>query len=130
MAAIVHKSPRFLFEGRRIPFRAETLKKHFQSQEEQKSQSVSANGTIAGVRDKGNGGEEDNPELKKLRASLSSAILSKKTNVKWDDVAGLDGAKASLKEGVIYQPNFLTPWKGILLYGPLRWESHISPKRW
>jgi len=33
--------------------RTETLKKHLQAQEEQKSRSISANGTVAGVRGKG-----------------------------------------------------------------------------
>jgi vacuolar protein-sorting-associated protein 4 len=74
-------------------------------------------------------GDEDgtdvDPELKKLRAGLSGAILSEKPNVKWDDVAGLEGAKASLKEAVILPIKFphlftgkRTPWRGILLYGP------------
>lgn len=65
------------------------------------------------------------PETKKLRAGLSGAILSERPNVKWDDVAGLEGAKASLKEAVILPIKFphlftgkRTPWKGILLYGP------------
>ena len=73
------------------------------------------------------GEEEDDqdPETKKLRAGLSGAILTEKPNVKWDDVAGLEAAKNSLKEAVILPIKFphlftgkRTPWKGILLYGP------------
>lgn len=72
-------------------------------------------------------GDDDNqdPEVKKLRAGLTGAILAEKPNVKWDDVAGLEGAKAALKEAVILPIKFphlftgkRTPWKGILLYGP------------
>lgn len=37
-------------------------------------------------------------ELETLRGVLLQAIVSEKLNVKWDDVAGLEGAKASLKE--------------------------------
>jgi len=64
-------------------------------------------------------------ESKKMRTGLESAILSETPNVKWDDVAGLEGAKASLKEAVILPIKFphlftgrRTPWRGILLYGP------------
>ena len=105
--------------------RAETLKQHIQTQEVKKiRKAVSADGTASTIGGKGADDELD-PELKKLRAGLSSAILSEKPNVKWDDVAGLEGAKASLKEAVILPIKFphlftgkRTPWKGILLYGP------------
>nr|6AP1_A Chain A, Vacuolar protein sorting-associated protein 4,Protein hcp1 [Saccharomyces cerevisiae S288C]6AP1_B Chain B, Vacuolar protein sorting-associated protein 4,Protein hcp1 [Saccharomyces cerevisiae S288C]6AP1_C Chain C, Vacuolar protein sorting-associated protein 4,Protein hcp1 [Saccharomyces cerevisiae S288C]6AP1_D Chain D, Vacuolar protein sorting-associated protein 4,Protein hcp1 [Saccharomyces cerevisiae S288C]6AP1_E Chain E, Vacuolar protein sorting-associated protein 4,Protein hcp1 len=68
-----------------------------------------------------NGGEDN----KKLRGALSSAILSEKPNVKWEDVAGLEGAKEALKEAVILPVKFphlfkgnRKPTSGILLYGP------------
>ena len=63
-----------------------------------------------GELDKGGGGggvaaknkdgkeEEVDAEKKKLRGALSSAIVSEKPNVSWDDVAGLANAKESLKE--------------------------------
>ncbi|KAI6137419.1 P-loop containing nucleoside triphosphate hydrolase protein [Pisolithus sp. B1] len=108
--------------------RAETLKKHLQSQEEHRGRrAVGANGAVTGIGGKGkDGGDDDqDPELKKLRAGLSGAILTEKPNVKWDDVAGLERAKASLQETVILPRKFpqiftgkRTPWRGILLYGP------------
>lgn len=55
----------------------------------------------------------------------SGAIVHETPNVKWDDVAGLESAKESLKEAVILPIKFphlftgkRTPWRGILLYGP------------
>lgn len=74
--------------------------------------------------------EEEEPkeideESAKMRAALSSAIVTEKPNVRWSDVAGLTGAKDSLKEAVILPKKFpqmfvgkRRPWKGILLYGP------------
>ncbi|KAJ3058458.1 Vacuolar protein sorting-associated protein 4, partial [Podochytrium sp. JEL0797] len=63
-------------------------------------------------------------ETKKLRDALSSAILTETPNVRWDDIAGLEGAKEALKEAVILPikfPHLFTgkrvPWRGILLYG-------------
>ena len=69
------------------------------------------------------GGGSD--EKKGLHAAMEGAILKEKPNVKWDDVAGLENAKQTLRETVILPVRFpqlfvgnIKPWKGILLYGP------------
>ncbi|KAF5312666.1 hypothetical protein D9619_003634 [Psilocybe cf. subviscida] len=108
--------------------RAETLKEHLMTEKKGKSAvGVSGSGGASGPTGKSKDGEDDDqdPETKKLRAGLAGAILTEKPNVKWDDVAGLEGAKAALKEAVILPIKFphlftgkRTPWKGILLYGP------------
>ncbi|KAJ3508274.1 hypothetical protein NMY22_g16666 [Coprinellus aureogranulatus] len=109
--------------------RAETLKEHLAEKETRGRSAIGANGTAgsAGPSGKKKDGDDDeqDAETKKLRAGLSGAILTEKPNVKWDDVAGLEAAKNSLKEAVILPIKFphlftgkRTPWKGILLYGP------------
>uniref|UniRef100_A0A8C8CE03 vesicle-fusing ATPase n=1 Tax=Oncorhynchus tshawytscha TaxID=74940 RepID=A0A8C8CE03_ONCTS len=57
--------------------------------------------------------------------ALLWAIVMEKPNIKWNDVAGLEGAKEALKEAVILPIKFphlftgkRTPWRGILLFGP------------
>ncbi|XP_055296724.1 vacuolar protein sorting-associated protein 4 [Sitodiplosis mosellana] len=69
--------------------------------------------------------DSDDPEKKKMQNKLEGAIVIEKPNVKWSDVAGLEGAKEALKEAVILPikfPHLFTgkriPWKGILLFGP------------
>lgn len=66
-----------------------------------------------------------NPDQEKQDAAIGNAIVSEKPNVKWEDVAGLEFAKTSLKEAIILPSKFpdifvgiRKPWKGILLYGP------------
>lgn len=69
--------------------------------------------------------DDDDPEKTKMSKAISGAVVAEKPNVKWDDVAGLEGAKEALKEAVILPARFpqlftgkRKPWKGILLYGP------------
>ncbi|KAK4945524.1 Vacuolar protein sorting-associated protein 4, partial [Elasticomyces elasticus] len=107
--------------------RAEKLKNHLAEQESgnrKKPSAVGANGKVANGGGKAKGGDEDedqDPESKKLRGALAGAILTDKPNIKWEDVAGLEGAKEALKEAVILPikfPHLFTgkrqPWKGIL----------------
>merc|ERR1719223_2151198 len=77
------------------------------------------------MKKKGDADDDADEEKNKLRGALSGAIVTEKPDIKWDDVAGLDGAKEALKETVILPtrfPQLFTgkhkPWKGILLYGP------------
>ena len=78
--------------------------------------------------------DDDDPERKKLRQSLTRSIVTDKPNIKWDDVAGHEAAKQTLKEAVIFPIKFphlftgkRTPWRGILLYGPPgTGKSHLA----
>ncbi len=69
--------------------------------------------------------DKTDSDTKKLKDALQSVIVSETPNVRWEDIAGLDGAKEALKEAVILPIKFphmfvgkRTPWRGILLYGP------------
>ncbi|KAJ0164719.1 Vacuolar protein sorting-associated protein 4 [Colletotrichum tanaceti] len=114
--------------------RAEKLKTYLNEAEAKKSGGGGGGGGgggnkpgAMGVNGGGKGkasddGDEDN---KKLRNALSGAILQERPNVRWDDVAGLEGAKDTLKEAVVLPIKFPSlfqgkrqAWKGILLYGP------------
>ncbi|KAI1431334.1 vacuolar protein sorting-associated protein VPS4 [Xylaria sp. CBS 124048] len=110
--------------------RAEKLKAHLTDAEAKRKKPglLGANGSSTGGTGKGKQDGEDgavDEDSKKLRSALAGAILQDRPNVKWDDVAGLDGAKEALKEAVLLPikfPHLFTgtrkPWKGILLYGP------------
>ena len=52
------------------------------------------------------GGDKEGTEREKMKESLGSAIVMEKPNVKWDDVAGLEGAKQALKEAVVLLVKF------------------------
>ena len=52
-------------------------------------------------KDESDGESEPDEEKKKMSDALSGAILREKPNVKWSDVAGLDGAKEALKEATL-----------------------------
>ncbi|CEP11868.1 hypothetical protein [Parasitella parasitica] len=110
--------------------RAETLKAFLNDQEENTKQNTrnsptKKNATVGKTKKIGGSDEDDDADMKKMRANLSGAILTEKPNVSWNDVAGLELAKEALKEAVILPikfPHLFTgqrkPWRGILLYGP------------
>lgn len=83
---------------------------------------MGVNGSSSGGKTKDPAEDDDN---KKLRNALSGAILQERPNVRWEDIAGLEGAKETLKEAVVLPIKFPSlfqgkrqAWKGILLYGP------------
>ncbi|SCV05127.1 LANO_0H00628g1_1 [Lachancea nothofagi CBS 11611] len=101
--------------------RAEQLKDHLESEEDKKKTKKDS----PAKKTSANSNNDDDADDKKLRGALSGAILTEKPNVRWEDIAGLDGAKAALKEAVILPvkfPHLFTgnrkPTSGILLFGP------------
>lgn len=75
--------------------RAEELKEYIHKQNELDD---AAGNTGGGVASKNSTSEKEDDEKKKLRGALKGAIVTEKPNVRWEDVAGLDNAKESLKE--------------------------------
>mmetsp|Transcript_26595 Transcript_26595/g.39515 ORF Transcript_26595/g.39515 Transcript_26595/m.39515 type:complete len:83 (+) Transcript_26595:69-317(+) len=75
--------------------RAEELRDYLSKQSELENKG----GGGAGVKSKDDkDDDDDDADKKKLRGALAGAIVSEKPDIKWDDVAGLDLAKDSLKE--------------------------------
>ncbi|KAF6142845.1 hypothetical protein GIB67_002709 [Kingdonia uniflora] len=67
----------------------------------------------------------ESAEMRTLAESLSRDIVRGSPDVSWDSIKGLENAKRLLKEAVVmpikypkYFTGLLTPWKGILLFGP------------
>ena len=108
--------------------RAEKLKQHLADNDKSNKRKPAAMGANGKSKTGGAGGGDENEgdeDSKKLRGALTGAILTDNPNIKWEDVAGLEGAKEALKEAVILPikfPDLFTgkrqPWRGILLYGP------------
>mmetsp|Transcript_8525 Transcript_8525/g.19621 ORF Transcript_8525/g.19621 Transcript_8525/m.19621 type:complete len:437 (-) Transcript_8525:130-1440(-) len=99
--------------------RAEELKKMLDSGGPPPKQAAVADG--GGKKE----GEDKDKESDKMKDGLMSAIVMEKPNVRWEDIAGLEMAKESLKEAVILPIKFpqlfvgkRKPWRGIMLYGP------------
>jgi vacuolar protein-sorting-associated protein 4 len=76
--------------------RAEELSDYLKKQGELDKGGGGGGGVAA--KNKEDGEEEIDAEKKKLRGALASAIVSEKPNIRWEDVAGLENAKESLKE--------------------------------
>lgn len=64
-------------------------------------------------------------EMRELAESITRDIVKGNLDVEWDSIKGLENAKRLLKEAVVmpikypqYFTGLLTPWKGILLFGP------------
>ncbi|XP_068665635.1 uncharacterized protein [Aristolochia californica] len=67
----------------------------------------------------------ESADMRTLAESLSRDIIRGNPDVKWETIKGLENAKRLLKEAVVmpikypkYFTGLLSPWKGILLFGP------------
>lgn len=104
--------------------RAEALKVAMAKQAEAAKKPAAAPvGAEAGEGDKSEADAED----KKLQGKLNDIILTKKPNVQWDDVAGLEMAKRSLKETVILPVRF--PNLFFRQTPPIRWHLAVRATR-
>jgi vacuolar protein-sorting-associated protein 4 len=76
--------------------RAEELSDYLKKQSELDNKG--GGGVAAKSKDSKDGEGGEDADKKKLRGALAGAIVTEKPNVSWEDVAGLENAKESLKE--------------------------------
>uniref|UniRef100_A0A3Q3D7C1 Katanin catalytic subunit A1 like 2 n=1 Tax=Hippocampus comes TaxID=109280 RepID=A0A3Q3D7C1_HIPCM len=64
-------------------------------------------------------------EMKEFATIIHKDIYLHNPNVRWEDIIGLEDAKRLVKEAIVYPIKYpqlfkglLSPWKGLLLYGP------------
>ncbi|CAL4177108.1 unnamed protein product, partial [Meganyctiphanes norvegica] len=109
--------------------RAEKLKEYIEKNTGNKKKPIKEGGSTSNKKSNNNkdsdSDDDSDPAKKKMMDKMEGAIVAEKPNVRWDDVAGLEGAKAALKEAVILPIKFphmftgkRTAWRGILLFGP------------
>jgi katanin p60 ATPase-containing subunit A1 len=74
-----------------------------------------------------------NAEFRELATIISRDIFMHNPNVHWSDIAGLEDSKRLIKEAVVFPMRYpelftgiLTPWKGLLLYGPVSYIPNHS----
>ncbi|XP_039186795.1 vacuolar protein sorting-associated protein 4A isoform X3 [Crotalus tigris] len=91
--------------------RAEKLKDYLRNKSKQSKKPVKEAQNESKGSDSDSEGE--NPEKKKLQEQLMGAIVMEKPNVRWSDVAGLEGAKEALKEAVILPIKFPHLFTGV-----------------
>ncbi|XP_008439630.1 uncharacterized protein LOC103484365 isoform X1 [Cucumis melo] len=67
----------------------------------------------------------ESAEMRNIAESIARDIIRGNPDIKWETIKGLEHAKRLLKEAVVMPikyPNYfrglLSPWKGILLFGP------------
>lgn len=100
--------------------RAEMIKTELKRQGEREEKRSSSQGSPKTIK------ESDDDGNSALKSNILGTMINPSNiNVSWDDVAGLDKAKETIREAVILPlrfPQLYTgnrkPWKGILLYGP------------
>eukprot|EP00754_Rhynchopus_humris_P036515 Rhum_TRINITY_DN18637_c0_g1::Rhum_TRINITY_DN18637_c0_g1_i1::g.167967::m.167967/K12196/VPS4; vacuolar protein-sorting-associated protein 4 len=108
--------------ARDLTDRAEKIKEYLDNAE-QGGGGAPSGGSAQASKSKADKKKDEDDD--KMKSNMEGAIVKVKPNVKWDDVAGLEGAKDALREAVILPitlPQLFTgnrkPWKGILMYGP------------
>jgi vacuolar protein-sorting-associated protein 4 len=107
--------------------------KEFLDQSKNNEQGGGAGGAATKTAKKDKAKEEEEDKAR-MRSGLEGAIVKIKPNVRWDEIAGLEGAKEALREAVIMPTRFpqlfvgrRRPWKGILMYGPPgTGKSHLA----